>query len=156
VTNASGATVASGSYAAGVPIAFNGIDVTLTGTPASGDSFAINDNANGTGDNSNALLLANVLTENTLNGGTASLSGIINAYVGTVGNQTSQAQNGATAQQAVMTSAQSAQSNVSGVNLDEEAASMVQYQQAYQAAAEVIQASNALFQSLLTAINSNG
>ena len=153
VTNASGATVGSGNYTAGVPIAFNGIDVTLVGTPANGDSFAIDDNANGTGDNSNALALAGILNQNVLAGGTASLSGVVNAYVGTVGDQTSQAQNGATAQQSVLTSAQNAQSSVQGVNLDEEAANMVQYQQAYQAAAQVIQASDTLFQSLITALN---
>jgi flagellar hook-associated protein 1 FlgK len=148
-------TVASGSYTAGVPIVFNGIDVTLVGTPANGDSFAIDDNANGTGDNTNALALAGILNQNVLAGGTASLTGIVNAYVGTVGEQTSQAQNGATAQQTVMTSAQNAQSSVQGVNLDEEAANMVQYQQAYQAAAQVISTSELLFQSLITAINSN-
>ncbi len=110
----------------------------MTGTPAAGDSFAIDDNANGTGDNSNALQLADILNQNVLNGGTESLSDAVNAYVGTVGMQTSQAQNGATAQQSVMQSAQSAQQSVSGVNLDQEAANMLQYQQAYQAAAQVI------------------
>ncbi|HEY6452788.1 MAG TPA: flagellar hook-associated protein FlgK [Steroidobacteraceae bacterium] len=153
VTDAGGATVATGVYAAGTPIPFKGIDVALTGTPAAGDSFAINDNANGIGDNSNALLLAGVLNRNVLNGGAESLSGAVNAYVGAVGLQTSQAQNGASAQQSVMQSAQSAQQSVSGVNLDQEAANLVQYQQAYQAAAQVIATSNTLFQSLITAIN---
>jgi flagellar hook-associated protein 1 FlgK len=156
ITNAGGSTVASGTYTAGVPIAFNGIDVTLIGSPASGDSFTIDDNANGTGDNTNALALAGILNQNVLAGGAASLSGVVSAYVGTVGEQTSQAQNGVTAQQTVMSSAQNAQSSVSGVNLDEEAANMVQYQQAYQAAAQVIQASNTLFQSLISAINATG
>jgi flagellar hook-associated protein 1 FlgK len=72
--------------------------------------------------------------------------------VGTVGTQTSQAQNGATAQQTLLTSAQNAQSSVQGVNLDQEAANMVQYQQAYQAAAQAIATANTLFQSLITAI----
>ena len=74
-----------------------------------------------------------------------------NAYVGTVGMQTSQAQNGATAQQSVLKSAQSAQQSVSGVNLDQEAANMLQYEQAYQAAAQIISTSNTLFNSLLSA-----
>ena len=55
ITDAGGNPVATGTYTAGTPITFNGISVTLTGTPAAGDSFAIDDNANGTGDNSNAL-----------------------------------------------------------------------------------------------------
>jgi flagellar hook-associated protein 1 len=155
VTNASGNTVASGTYTAGVPIVFNGIDVTLTGTPAAGDSFAIDDNANGTGDNRNALLLANVINQNVLDGGTISLSGAVQSYVGIVGTQTSQAQNGATAQQSALNSAQTAQQSVSGVNLDQEAANMVQYEQAYQAAAQLISSSNTLFESLLTAVQTS-
>jgi flagellar hook-associated protein 1 FlgK len=153
VTDASGAAVTSGTYTAGTPITFNGISVALTGTPAGGDSFAVDDNANGTGDNSNALKLAGILNQNVLNGGAESLSGAVNSYVGTVGLLTSQVQNGAAAQQSVMQSAQSAQQSLSGVNLDQEAANLVQYQQAYQAAAQVIAASNTLFNSLISAIN---
>ncbi|HEY2418478.1 MAG TPA: flagellar hook-associated protein FlgK [Steroidobacteraceae bacterium] len=156
VTDASGAPVSTGTYTAGTPITFNGISVALAGAPAAGDSFAIDDNANGTGDNSNALKLAGILNQNVLNGGAESLSGAVNSYVGTVGLLTSQVQNGATAQQSVMQSAQSAQQSLSGVNLDQEAANLVQYQQAYQAAAQVIAASNTLFNSLLTAINGVG
>jgi flagellar hook-associated protein 1 FlgK len=151
VTGAGG-PVTSGSYTSGTPIVFNGISVTLTGTPSAGDSFAINDNAGGIGDNRNALLLANIINQKALNGGSASLSDAAQSYVGTVGIQTSQAQNGATAQQSVMSGAQSAQQSVSGVNLDQEAAHMLQYQQAYEAAAQLIQVSHLLFNSLLGAV----
>jgi flagellar hook-associated protein 1 FlgK len=153
VTNAAGTNVGSGSYTAGTPITFNGISVTLTGAPATGDSFAINDNANGVSDNTNALQLAGILNQNVLNGGSESLSGAVTSYVGTVGLQTSQAQNAATAQQAVLNSAQSAQQSVQGVNLDQEAAKLLQFQQAYQAAAQVIAASSTLFNSLISAVN---
>jgi flagellar hook-associated protein 1 FlgK len=153
VTNAAGTQVATGAYTSGTPIVFNGVSVTLTGTPANGDSFSINDNANGVGDNSNALKLAGILNQNVLNGGAQSLSGAVNAYVGTVGLQASQAQNGATAQQAVLNSAQAAQQSVQGVNLDEEAAKMLQFQHAYQAAAQIIATSNTLFQSIISAIH---
>jgi len=153
ITDANGNTVATGTYTAGTPISFNGINVSLTGTPAAGDSFTVDDNAGGTGDNSNALQMAAILNSKVLNGGTASLTDAVNSYVGSVGLLTSQAQNGATAQQSVMTTAQTAQQSVSGVNLDQEAANLLQYQQAYQAAAQVIAASQTLFQSLITAIN---
>jgi flagellar hook-associated protein 1 FlgK len=152
VTDASGNTVASGTYTSGTAISFDGISVTLSGTPKSADSFSIDYNANDAGDNSNALKLANILNVKTLNGGTESLSDAISSFVDTVGTQTSQAQNGATAQQSAMQSAQSAQSSVSGVNLDEEAANMLQYEQAYQAAAQIISTSQSLFKSLLTAV----
>jgi flagellar hook-associated protein 1 FlgK len=152
VTDASGNTVATATYTGGTPISFNGINVTLNGAPAAGDSFAINDNAGGTGDNTNALQMAAILNSKVLNGGAASLSDAVNSYVGSVGLLTSQAQNGATAQQSVMTTAQTAQQSVSGVNLDQEAANLLKFQRAYQAAAQVIAASQTLFQSLITAI----
>ena len=100
------------------------------------------------------LLLANLVNQKVLNGGSASLSDAVQSYIGTVGIQTSQAQNGATAQQSVLNSAQSAQQSVSGVNLDQEAANMLQYEQAYQAAAQIIQTSSTLFNSLLSAVHS--
>ena len=74
----------------------------------------------------------------------------VNQLVTGIGIQTSQAQTGATAQQSVLTDATNAQQSVSGVNLDEEAAKLVQYQQAYQAAAEVIKVASTLFTSLLS------
>jgi flagellar hook-associated protein 1 FlgK len=152
ISDASGTTVASGSYTSGAPIAFNGIAVTVSGTPARGDSFSINDNANGSGDNRNALLLAGVLGRKVLGGGQQSLVDSVAAYVGTVGLQTGQVQSGATAQQSVLQSAQAAQASVAGVNLDEEAARMLKFEQAYQAAAQVIKVAGTLFQSLLNAV----
>jgi flagellar hook-associated protein 1 FlgK len=84
-----------------------------------------------------------------LGAGTQSLSDLVGGYVGTIGLQTSQAQSGASAQQALLDSAQSAQQSVSGVNLDEEAANLVRLQQAYQAAAQIIKITDTLFQTLL-------
>jgi len=152
IKDASGTTVAAGGYTPGAPIAFNGIAVTVSGTPASGDSFAINDNANGSGDNRNALLLAGVLDKKVLSSGQQSLGDTVAAYVGTVGLQTGQVQTGAAAQQSVLQSAQAAQASVSGVNLDEEAARMLKFEQAYQAAAQVIKVAGTLFQSLMNAV----
>lgn len=154
VDNTSGATVvANGAYTSGSPITFNGITVSVAGAPASGDSFSINNNAGGSGDNRNANAMAGLLDQ-PLIGGTTSINGAVGALVANIGIQTSQAQTGATAQQAVLTDATNAQQSVSGVNLNEEAANLVQYQQAYQAAAEVIKTAATLFQSLLSAVQS--
>jgi flagellar hook-associated protein 1 FlgK len=151
VTNAAGTVVGTGAYTAGSPISFNGIQVTVSGAPASGDRFAIHDNASGSGDNRNASAMAGLLDQSLL-GGTTSINAAVNHLVTNIGIQASQAQTGATAQQAVLTDATSAQQSVSGVNLDEEAAKLVQYQQAYQAAAQVIKVASNLFQSILTAV----
>jgi flagellar hook-associated protein 1 len=153
VTNAAGTVVGNGAYTAGAPITFNGIQVTVSGAPASGDSFSIDDNASGSGDNRNATAMAGLLDQSLI-GGSTSINSAVNQLVTNIGIQTSQAQSGTTAQQAVLTDATNAQQSVSGVNLDEEAANLVQYQQAYQAAAEVIKVAANLFQSVLTAVQS--
>jgi flagellar hook-associated protein 1 FlgK len=150
-TDAAGNAVASGAYTPGAPIAFNGVQVTVSGAPAAGDSFLVKDNAGGTGDNRNALKIAALLNSPVLGGGTVSLNDAVGRLIGNVGVQTNQAQTGRDAQQIVLSDANSAMSNVSGVNLDEEAANLIRYQQAYQAAAKVIGVANSLFQTLLDA-----
>jgi len=151
ITNSTGAVVQNGAYTSGAPINFNGVQVAVSGAPATGDSFSINDNASGSGDNRNLTAMAGLLDQSLI-GGTTSINSAVNQMVTNIGIQTSQAQSGTTAQQSVLTDASNAQQSVSGVNLDEEAANLVQYQQAYQAAAEVINVASTLFKSVLTAV----
>jgi len=154
VTNGGGTQVASGTYTSGTPIAFQGAQLTLTGSPASGDTFTVGlNNPANTGDNSNLLAMTDALSASALNGGAASVSGAANSLVSQIGVVTQQAQNNATAQQTVNQDATTARNNVSGVNLDQEAANMLRYQQAYQAMAQVITASGQMFTSLINAIN---
>lgn len=154
VTNSGGTQIASGTYTSGTPISFAGAQLTLTGSPASGDTFTVSpNNPANTGDNSNILAMASALSASALNGNTASVTGTANSLVSQIGVVTQQAQNNATAQQTVNQNATTALNNVSGVNLDQEAAKMMQYQQAYQAMAQVIQASSQMFNSLITAIH---
>ncbi len=148
-----GTAVSTGTYTAGSAISFNGEQVTISGTPASGDSFTIGAaTAADIGDNTNVLAMANAMGSNSLDGGTTSLNGAANNLVSAVGVLTQQAQANASAQQSANQTATDARNNVSGVNLDEEAAKMLQYQQAYQACAQMIQASSTIFNSLISAI----
>ena len=142
----------SGTYTSGQPISYNGFAVTISGAPQAGDTFTIRDNASGTGDGRNAVALAGILNSKVMQGGTHSLASTLAAYIGTVGLQTSQAQDGAAARQSALTSAQAAQQSVSGVNLDEEAANLVRFEQAYQAAAQVIKIADTLFQTLMSSV----
>jgi flagellar hook-associated protein 1 len=156
-TDGSGNPVYTANYTSGSPISFSGEQLTLTGAPAAGDTFTVSPNsASNTGDNSNLYAMINALSASTLAGGTTSVSGAANNIVSQVGVVTQQAQNNATTQQTANQNATTALNNVSGVNLDEQAASMLQYQQAYQAMAEVIQVSGQLFNSLISAISANG
>jgi flagellar hook-associated protein 1 FlgK len=153
VTDAANNVVGTGSYTSGSPITFNGASVTINGSPANGDTFNVGAaGASNVGDNSNAFALIDSLNGKKLNGGTTSLSNVANNLVSQIGVQTQQAQANASAQKAVNASANDTRNNLSGVNLDEEAAKMVQYQQAYSACAQLIQASNTMFNTLLSAI----
>jgi flagellar hook-associated protein 1 len=153
VTDSGGNVVTSGSYTAGSPINFNGEQVSISGTPAAGDSFTVAAaTAANVGDNTNILAMANAMGSNALDGSTTSLNGAANNLVSAVGVLTQQAQSNASAQQTVNQSATDARNNLSGVNLDEEAAKMLQYQQAYQACAQMITTSNTIFNSLISAI----
>ncbi|MHA6205492.1 flagellar hook-associated protein FlgK [Dyella soli] len=152
VTDSSGNVLASGSYAAGQTISANGWSLTLTGTPSANDKFSIGINSNGLNDTSNALSLAGLADAGVLNGGKQSVIqayGALTTNIGTVG---SQASTNLTTQTSLFNQAVSAQQSVAGVNLDEEAASLVRYQQAYQASAQVISTAQSIFSSLLAAV----
>ncbi len=84
--------------------------------------------------------------------GTSSISDSYGALVADVGTGTKQAELNTLAQQRVLDQAVSTRESISGVNLDEEAANLVRYQQAYQAAAQVITVANSLFDTLLNAV----
>lgn len=139
------------SYTSGQSINLNGWQVTLTGTPASGDTFTVKDNTGGIGDNRNALLLGNILNKDFLSGGTSSVNDLVGRWVADIGVKTNQAQTNLSIQSTLYDDNISAQQSVSGVNLDEEAANLVRYQQAYSAAAQVIATANKLFDSLMDA-----
>lgn len=139
------------TYTPGDDIDVNGWRVQISGTPAAGDSFSVSDNTSGSGDNRNALKLAAVLGQPVLNNGTASLNAAVGQFVGDIGVKTSQVQVSRDAQKVVFDESVGALQSVSGVNLDEEAANLVRYQQAYMAAAQMIKVADTIFQSVLAA-----
>lgn len=147
-----GATIAAGvAYSSNGDIDFNGIRVQIQNQPEAGDVFTIERNTGGVGDNTNAVSLLGLQTSQTI-GGTATLQegyGALVSQIGTVSRQTSISSQ---IQQALFDEAVLARDSVSGVNLDEEAVNLVRFQQAYQAAAQVIATSNTLFDTFLAAV----
>jgi flagellar hook-associated protein 1 FlgK len=137
------------AYAPGQPISFNGWTITVSGTPAPGDTLSVGANVGGTGDNRNATLLAKVQTLKSLDGGTATIEGAYARLVSDVGNQGRSLALTAEAQAKLADEAVAARESVSGVNLDEEAANLLRYQQAYQAAGKLMQVAATLFDELL-------
>jgi len=139
------------TYTPGADIDLNGWRVRIDGAPAAGDNFTVSSNTSGRGDNRNALKLADVLNQPVFHGGTASLSSAIGEFVGDIGVKTQQAQVSRDAQKVVYQEGVDAMQSVSGVNLDEEAANLVRYQQAYMAASQMIRVADTIFQAVLDA-----
>ena len=136
----------------GASLSYNGWSAKVTGTPKNADTFTVGPNTNGTADNRNALVLAQLESLSTRSGGTASFQGSYAQMVSFVGNKTSEVQVTGAAQKELITQTQVAQQSISGVNLDEEAADLLRFQQAYQAAGKMFEISTTLFNSILAAI----
>jgi flagellar hook-associated protein 1 len=141
------------AYTSGGDIALNGWQAKISGTPAAGDTFTVQSNAGGTGDNTNALAAANQQTTGILSNGTISVSGAVGALISGAGALAQQVNTAQTAQTAVNTQATTNVQSISGVNLDEEAANLMQWQQAYQASAQALSVANGLFTTFLNSIN---
>lgn len=137
-------------YTAGSDITYNGWTIQISGTPAANDTFTVVSNTNAPADNRNALLLAGLQNQKTLAGGTLSYQGEYSQLVSMVGNKTRELQVSSAAQDTLLAQTVQAQQAVSGVNLDEEAANLMRYQRAYQAAGKAMQIANSLFDTLLS------
>ena len=151
ITDGAGNTT-TGTYTAGQPITADGWSLSLTGTPASGDTFAVAANSNGLNDNSNALSLAALSDSGVLNGGKTSVVTSYANLTAQIGSAGSQASADLTTQTSLFNQAMSTQQSYAGVNMNQEAANLVQFQQAYQASAQVISTAEQIFTSLITAI----
>ncbi len=144
----------------------------FNGTMAAGDSFlveptrnaatklsvaitdinkiAASDAAGGNGNNRNALLLAALQTQGTLNNGTSTYESAFGQLVSFVGNKTNELKVNGAAEDTLLAQTTAAQQSESGVNLDEEATNLLRYQQAYQAAGKLMQIASSMFDTLLS------
>jgi flagellar hook-associated protein 1 FlgK len=159
-------TTGTGTWTAGQAITFNGWSLQLNGVPASGDTLTVGETlypANNNG-NANALLglrdqnlIGSVRAGNGVSAPAASdaITGGVNvtdAYAGVLADVGVRVQSGLSAADqsaSIEADAAARQSSRSGVNLDEEAARLIQFQQSYQAAAKMLQIAQSLFDSLL-------
>lgn len=130
-------------------IVFSGMSFEVNGSPANGDQFTVQRNANGVQDGRNAVLFAKLQTQNTIAGGTASFQSSYARLVADNGIRTREAKVQLDAQSAVLKQSQDTRDSLSGVNLDEEAANMLKYQQAYQASSKILEIGNKLFDTIL-------
>lgn len=140
------------AYTPGGAIADGGWTLTLQGTPAAGDSFTLGRTPARSSDNANARQLAGLDTQRILDGGTTDLTTGMTRMASRAGGAANNAKLSLDAQQAIDDQVNAERESVSGVNLDEEAADMLRYQQAYQAAAQLIGTADTMFQTLLSVV----
>lgn len=154
VAGATPATVAFNptTNATGLNITLTNPDIsfTLSGVPNTGDSFVISNNVSGVSDNRNALLLAGLQSKKILDSSGASFEYSYSQMVSNIGTLAHSAASNLSAQDTLLSEAKAKQQSVSGVNLDEEAANLIHYQQAYQASAKVLTIASQLFNQILS------
>ena len=167
ITDANGTTTftvtppAEGVLAqAGAPYSNYGFDFDIEGTPATGDTFTLEFNEGGFDDNRNGLKLADLqngelVRKNVVTTAAADNHETFNqAYSGLVsdiGVVTGQAITSASAFDALAQQSEAWYESLSGVNLDEEAANLLRFQQSYSASAQVLAAAQEVFDTLLSA-----
>jgi flagellar hook-associated protein 1 FlgK len=103
-------------------------------------------------DNRNALQLAELRNKTSLSGGSASFGSSYSQIVSDVGALTQAAEYSSSAQEALLNQAKESREGLAGVNLDEEAANLIKFQQAYQASAQSISVARSLFDTLIGAV----
>ncbi len=132
------------------------ISQTFSGRPAAGDEFTLEYNQSGVSDNRNALKLADLQSKQTVGvDGSVAGSGFsftdgYGELVERVGTLTAQARMDNEATGAILKQATDNRDSLSAVNLDEEAANLIKFEQYYNASAQIIQVARSLFDTLIS------
>jgi flagellar hook-associated protein FlgK len=140
--------VAERAFDPAVGVVYRGVTLALNAEPVAGDRFLVDGNQDGIGNNGTALRLADLQNQRVV-GGTYTLSEAYGNLVGETGNVAFQAGIAKKALEVVKDQAVQARDKVSGVSLDQEAADLIRFQQAYQASAKVMQTASTLFDAIL-------
>lgn len=144
-------TTGTGTWTANNPIEINGFALQLSGVPKSGDTIAVSPTTAISSNNGNAQAFVNLGTSAMVLG--ANITDAYSAVVASVGVQVQTVTASASASSAAASDAETARANVAGVNLDEEASRLMQYQQSYQAAAKILQVAQTVFDTLIQTVS---
>ena len=129
-----------------------GFTMDLGGIPEVGDAILIDFNTDGFGDNSNGAVISDLQSKGVIDDGKVTYQDAYSHIAEFVGVQTAEAKINAESGAAILEQSINLREGVSGVNLDEEAANLVKFQQAYNASAQLIAVSQQLFSSLINAV----
>ncbi len=144
-----GTTSAPATYTAGQTISFNGWNLKIDGQPAQGDKFSVKPGTSQDADGRNALKLGELQSRKIIDGGRSNYQEAYGQMVAVIGAKTNEVNIMSTAQTEVLKQAEISRDSVSAVNLDEEAANLLRYQQAYQASSKVIQIAQQAFDAIV-------
>ncbi len=158
VRDSGGGVLASGTWQPGSPIEYNGFELNLNGVPKEGDTIDVAPTLYPTSNNGNALSLLALRDEDIVGrvqqgSGTTAGATITNAYaqvIGSIGVRVQDSKTSASISSTLAANSQELLTNKTGVNLDEEAARLIQFQQGYQAAAKILQVAQSVFDTLLS------
>lgn len=142
-----GSVLSTGTWTAGTPFSYDGFELALSGSPALNDSFTIDPTTNPRANNGNALAMDALASVKLVDG--ASVSDSYAQLMSQVGIRVQGATSAAKTSATVATNAQESLDSETGVNLDEEAARLIEYQQAYQAAAKMLQTAQSVLETLM-------
>ena len=140
------------AYTPGANIDANGWRLVLDGVPRAGDTFRVGANVSNSSDNTNMRAWAQLDDARVLGGGANSLNDAIVAQTTRIGSAARETSFSLDSQKAIDEALVQQRESLSGVNLDEEAADLLRFQQAYQAAAQVISIADNIFQTFLAAV----
>ncbi|EAW30102.1 flagellar hook-associated protein K [marine gamma proteobacterium HTCC2143] len=131
---------------------FIGFQVTIDGAPQVNDEFTIDFNQNGSSDNRNAAALSGIRAQNILDGNSTNFENSYGRLIERIGTQTAQAKVGRDASESLLFQSQASRDSMAGVNLDEEAANLIKFEQAYNASAQLITVARQIFDTLLSSL----
>ncbi|MCH1924558.1 flagellar hook-associated protein FlgK [Shewanella sp. C32] len=152
VFDAAGNSLATGSATGSPPqITTNGFTFQLDSTSGATDRFTF-DLSFSSGDGANAVNMAALSNNKLMKDGKSTLTDVYQSNKLNIGSLTKSSQVRMDSAQSIYDQAYNRVQSESGVNLDEEAANLMKFQQAYQASARVMSAANTIFDTLLNAV----
>lgn len=135
-----------------VPSLNYGYQVRIRGYPLAQDTFTIDYNTSATTDNRNALAITQIKSMPVINEKTATLGDAYGQFVAKIGALTQQAQINTQSAKSLVTQTANRLDSISGVNLDEEAAKLLAFEQGYRAASQFIAITAKLMDTLVNLI----
>jgi len=132
---------------------YKGYQVNISGQPKAGDTFTVDFNNNSQNDNRNALAMTNLDTAATMQNNSLSFSQAYGQLVEAIGTKSNLSQTNTDASKSLLQQTQTMRDGISGVNMDEEASNLIQFQQLYTANARVISVAKDLFNTLIQSVS---